>query len=160
MGFPHTTTSSGGTSALSTLALGTTPAGNPTSVAIDANTQALHVAIAGKKVFAPAVFRQNIGATSLQVKATAGDVHGYDFKNQNTATVYIKFYNKVGPVNVATDVPLRVFAVPANSVSAHDVSETPEITCSTAIAVLAVTGLADTNAVAPATPIVSEVTYV
>jgi hypothetical protein len=160
MGYPSIAPSSTGTTALSTLPKGTTAAGNPTSAPIDANTQALHVAIAGEKLFIPLVDRANLTSTSRQVKATAGTVNGFSFRNTNTTTVYVKFYDKVGVVNPATDVPLRVFPVPGNSVLPRDVTKDAEVTCATAIAVLVVTGAADTDNTNPVVPIISEITYV
>lgn len=149
-----------GTTALSTLAKGTTPVGNPTSVEIDANTQALHVAIAGEKLFVPQVLRSTLTNASTQVKATPGAVHGFYWTNTNTTTVYVKVYDKLGAVNVATDAPLRTFPVPGNSVLPRDVTKDPEVTCATAIAILVVTGEANTDNTPPTTPISSEVTYV
>jgi hypothetical protein len=160
MGYPSIAPTSTGTTALSTLPKGTTVAGNPTSTAIDANTQALHVAIAGEKLFVPLVDRANLTSTSRQIKATAGTVNGFNLRNTNTATVYVKFYDKLGAINPATDAPLRVFPVPGNSVLPRDVTKDAEVTCATAIAVLVVTGAADADSTNPVAPIVSEITYV
>jgi hypothetical protein len=51
-------------------------------------------------------------ATSL--KASAGQVYGFQFTNKNTSNpAYVKLYNKASAPTVGTDTPVKVICVPA-----------------------------------------------
>lgn len=101
-------------------------------------------------------------ATPQSVKAGSGNIYALNLINPNTTPVYVKFYNvAAGSVVVGTTPVALTVAVPAGD------SITPGIVFgsispfffSTAISFAVVTGLADSNAGAPASNIHVGVTY-
>lgn len=88
-------------------------------------------------------------ATSL--KASAGQVYGYEFTNKSATLAYVKLFNKASAPTVGTDVPTRIIAVPAGGV--RQFTTNIGIPFSTGIAYCIVNGAtgyldADTTAVA------------
>lgn len=56
------------------------------------------------------------------IKASAGQVYGYDFGNNGAADAYVKLYNKASAPTVGTDTPYRTIYVPKGArVSYHSV---------------------------------------
>lgn len=103
--------------------------------------------------------------TVSAVKATAGNLYGIKFINTNATPVYVKLYNIVsGSVVVGTSAISKVFIVPADDGTTPGIKEIdPGLTslfyASTAITISAVTGLADSDATAPAVAIYAEIIY-
>lgn len=96
------------------------------------------------------IFRSiDLDETEEEVKATAGQVFGYYFSNQDaTNKMYLKFYNATAAnVTVGTTTPVMTFPLPAGS--AGHVSFPQGIAFGTAITVAATTGLADNDTGAP-----------
>jgi hypothetical protein len=102
----------------------------------------------------------SVNSTAVAVKASAGELWGFNIINLHTADIFVKLYNvAAGSVNPASDVPVVTLQVPAlGSVFCeprcivHDFA--------TAIAVRAVTGSGDTNTTAPGTVPIVELKYV
>src|SRR5690242_4134795 len=44
---------------------------------------------------------------ATNIKASAGQVYGYDIYNNNAAVRFVKFYNKATAPTVGTDTPIR-----------------------------------------------------
>jgi hypothetical protein len=98
--------------------------------------------------------------TFATVKATTGNVYGINVINPNAAPVYIKFYDTATPV-FATSTPIETILIGANSAFYIEPKDTPiSFFQSNSIKVTVVTGLADTNAVAPVTPVLIEIKYI
>jgi hypothetical protein len=58
----------------------------------------------------------SIGATATSVKASAGQVYGYTFYNNNSTIAYVQFFNTaVGSVTLGTTAPVYSIGLPANS---------------------------------------------
>jgi hypothetical protein len=56
---------------------------------------------------------------ATSVKATTGQVYGYDIYNANAAVRFVKLYNKATAPTVGTDIPVRTIGIPpASRVSA------------------------------------------
>jgi hypothetical protein len=107
-------------------------------------------------------FRNNssVNSTAVEVKASAGQLWGFNIINLDTVDIFVKFYNvAAGSVNPASDVPALVYQVPASG------SIFQEPSCrihafATAIAVRAVTGSGDTNTTAPGSLPIVQLKYV
>lgn len=87
-----------------------------------------------------------------QIKATAGQVYGWNITNRHTATLYVKFYNDTAAnVEVGTTTPLFTLAIPGNASDATMLSMmgTHGIAFDTAITWAATTGFADNDTGAP-----------
>lgn len=57
----------------------------------------------------------SIGATVTAIKASAGQVYGWYFYNNNTTQSYVQFFNAAtGSVTLGTTAPLYSLAIPAN----------------------------------------------
>lgn len=80
-------------------------------------------------------------ATSL--KASAGNVVGWQFTNRSASERTVKLYNKASAPTVGTDATLMKWVLPAGSIMNNPV--TPGIYCSTGIAVAVTTGYLDTD---------------
>ncbi len=80
------------------------------------------------------------------IKASAGNVYGYEFFNNGPAPVYVKLYNKASAPTVGTDVPVKVWMVPAEGGLTRDVAN--GISLGTGIAIAITSGIADTNTTA------------
>lgn len=125
--------------------------GNTSLAAIDTNT----------RIPTLSRFRDTaLTNTAVAIKATAGNVHGWNFINLNTVPVYVKFYNiAAAGVTVGTSTVAITIAVPASGVHFVRSELVPQQTFSTAISVAVVTGLADNSTTAPATAIHGSVHY-
>lgn len=105
-------------------------------------------------------------STDVAVKASAGDVYGWNFINPNTVDVYVKFYDATtSSVTVGTTTPVLTILVPAassgsNGMFFQDVQSGPQFRFSTAITIACVTGIADSSTGAPGTAIHASVRYI
>jgi hypothetical protein len=87
-----------------------------------------------------------------EIKASAGQVYGWNITNFRTTTVYVKFYNATAAnVTVGTTTPLFTLAIPGNASDDTMLSMmgTHGIVFDTAICWAATTGLADNDTGAP-----------
>lgn len=113
------------------------------------------------------VMFRNTGLTNSPqaIKTTPGFIMGWNFINVNTVPVYVKFYNStVANTTVATSTPLLTLFVPPGTTGVpgvffQEAGLVPQEVFSTAITIACVTGLADNNSTAPATPIHVSVRY-
>lgn len=90
--------------------------------------------------------------TEEEVKATAGQVYGWNITNLATGTRYVKFYNATAAnVTVGTTTPLFTLAIPGNATDDTMLAQALAhgITFDTAITWAATTGLADNDTGAP-----------
>lgn len=101
----------------------------------------------------------SVNSTAVAVKASAGNLWGFNIINLHTVDIFVKFYNvAAASVNPASDVPVLTLQVPASGA----VFQQPDCRLhafSTAIAVRAVTGSGDTNTTAPGTVPIVELKY-
>ncbi|MEO9028318.1 MAG: hypothetical protein ABI413_05840 [Ktedonobacteraceae bacterium] len=81
---------------------------------------------------------------ATSIKASGGQVYGYEITNTNAAIRFVKLYNKASAPNPAADTPFRTIGVPANGGRASFHSSTG-LNMGTGIAVAAVTGISDTD---------------
>jgi hypothetical protein len=100
-----------------------------------------------------------ISNTPIRIKATPGQIFGWNFVNLNSTIVYIKFFD-VTAVTLGTTVPVKVLAIAPNSVEFVQNAESWQHNFGTAIWIASVTGIADNNTTAPTSAIYSEVYYV
>ena len=94
----------------------------------------------------------DLDETEEEIKATAGQVYGWNITNFRTTTVFVKFYNATAAnVTVGTTTPLFTLAIPGNTSDDTMLSMmgTHGITFDTAITWAATTGLADNDTGAP-----------
>ena len=99
-------------------------------------------------------------STAVAVKASGGNLYGFNIINLHTSDIFVKFYNVVAAsVDPATSVPVLTLLVPA---SGAVFQEPGSILCtfSTAIAVRVVTGSGDTNTTVAATLPIIELKYI
>jgi hypothetical protein len=98
----------------------------------------------------PLIFRTlAANSTAVAVKATSGNVYGWNIINFSATVIYVKIYDKAAAsVNPAADIPLWVIEVPVGSVVDRAPTALP---CAAAISVRAVTGGGDTDTTAPGT---------
>lgn len=110
---------------------------------------------------APSQFRSlTVNSTAQAVKASTGNVYGWNINNEHVATIYVKIYNiAAASVNPASDVPVRTIKVPAGGVAGVENNGAIQNNCSTAISVRCVTGSADNDTTAPATLPIIEILY-
>jgi hypothetical protein len=128
-----------------------------TGTALDVNISSggLGVATTGTSQFRSLT----VNSTAQAVKATEGNLYGWNILNLNAATIYIKIYDKAAAgVNPAVDVPVRTLMVTANG-CVTEFSGIPWNVNSVAISVRAVTGSGDTDTTAPATLPIIEILY-
>lgn len=94
-------------------------------------------------------------STAQSIKASAGELWGFNIINLDVVDIYVKFYNIAsGSVNPASDVPIFTLFIPAAGV-VYQEPATRLYVHSTAISVRTVTGPLDTNtAVATTAPII------
>lgn len=98
--------------------------------------------------------------TASQIKATAGQMRGWNLINPNATPVYVKFYDALAAnVVVGTTAVVRTLAVPSGGAFFLEAQSVSQDDFATAISVTCVTGLADSNATAPLTPIHAGVRY-
>jgi hypothetical protein len=81
------------------------------------------------------------GTNAQFIKASAGQVYGWNIYNHTTYPVFVKLYNKASAPTVGTDVPVRSIRVAAGGFS--DVVKVTGITFATGIAVAIVGDIAD-----------------
>lgn len=104
-------------------------------------------------------FRQaGVGVAPVTLKAAAGSLYGYNLINPNAVPVFAKFYDNAAPV-VGTTTPLFTVAIPANGAYVITRNGFPHGTFTNAIKVAVTTGLADTDATAPASGILVQAAY-
>ena len=108
-----------------------------------------------------------LSSTKQEIKATAGDIYGWNFINPNTVDTYIKIYDApAASVTVGTTTPILTMCIPAAVSSTvagvfyQDVGAVPQEICTSGITIAAVTGLADNSTTAPTTPIHCSVRYI
>lgn len=90
-------------------------------------------------------------STATALKASAGNVYGWNIVSANAATIYVKIYNKTAAtVNPASDVPIKTIMVAANG-TAYQQPDCAQISADTALSFRAVTDFADTGTTNPAT---------
>ena len=94
----------------------------------------------------------DLDETEEEIKASAGQVYGWNITNFRTSTVYVKFYNDTAAnVVVGTTTPLFTLAIPgASDDTMLSMMGTHGIAFSAAITWAATTGLADNDTGAPA----------
>lgn len=107
-------------------------------------------------------FRNNtsINSTAVAVKASAGELWGFNIINLDTVDIFVKLYNiAAASVNPASSVPVLTLQVPTlGSIFCEPRCVVHDF--STAIAVRAVTGSGDTNTTAPGTLPIIELKYI
>ncbi len=110
---------------------------------------------------APSSFRTTaLTNASQSVKASSGDLWGWNFINLNSVPVYVKFYNTAsGSVTVGVTAIVKVLMVPANGSAVFQSDKQSLQNFTTAISISCVTGLADNNTTAPTTSIYAEINY-
>lgn len=108
----------------------------------------------------PSQFRSlTVDSTAQAVKASAGNLYGWNIINLHSATIFVKIYNiAAASVNPASSVPVRTLMISANG------SIFQEPVCivnanSTAISVRVVTDSSDTGTTAPSTLPIIELMY-
>lgn len=80
------------------------------------------------------------------IKASAGQVYGYEIYNNNAAARFVKLYNKATTPTVGTDTVLRTIGIAPNSrISFHN---TVGIVFSAGISIGTATGIADNSSTA------------
>ncbi len=96
----------------------------------------------------------DLDETEEEVKASAGQVYGWNITNFATSTRYVKFYNATAAnVTVGTTTPLFTLAIPGNATDDTMLAQSlggMGIEFDTAITWAATTGLADNDTGAPA----------
>lgn len=100
-----------------------------------------------------------VNSTAQAVKASAGEMWGFNITNLDSVALYVKIYNVVAAsVNPASDVPVMTIFVPALGAVFQEPATRLHVH-STAIAVRAVSGSGDTNTTAPSTLPIIEIKY-
>lgn len=95
----------------------------------------------------------DLSNTAFAVKASNGNLMGWNIINPNGSVVYVKFYDKAAlGVNPAVDVPLLTLMIPANG-TFYIAPNAIQQEFVTAISMRACTGLVDTDDTAPGTGI-------
>ncbi len=77
------------------------------------------------------------------VKASAGQVYGYDIYNSNAAARFVKLYNKATAPTVGTDTPVRTIGIPAAGRASETFSN--GINFATGIGLATTTGITDAD---------------
>lgn len=83
---------------------------------------------------------------ATSIKASAGQVYGYEIYNSNASVRYVKLYNKASSPVVGTDTPFRTIGVPANGRASFQTAM--GLAMGTGIALATTTGIADTDSTA------------
>ena len=100
-----------------------------------------------------------VNSTAQAIKASAGNLYGWNIVNLTGGIIYVKIYNiAAGSVNPASDAPIKTLQIPANG-SVYAEPNCIKAGCSTAISVRAVTGSGDTDTTAPGTLPIIEIDY-
>jgi hypothetical protein len=85
--------------------------------------------------------------TGVNIKAAAGQVHGWYLYNNASSIRVVKLYNKASAPTVGTDTPSHTIVLPANS-GANVFTDTG-IAFSAGIGLGVTTGIADNDTTAP-----------
>ena len=100
-----------------------------------------------------------VNSTAQAIKASAGNLYGFNIINLHTSAIYIKFYNiAAAGVNPASDTPIKTLLVPANGAIYQDPSSI-QTSFTTALSVRAVTESGDTGTTAPGSLPIIEIEY-
>jgi hypothetical protein len=83
---------------------------------------------------------------AVNVKASGGQVYGYEIYNTNAAVRYVKLFNKASAPTLGTDTPVRTIGVPPGGRAFFHSSTGIQFT--NGISLAATTGIADTDATA------------
>lgn len=95
-----------------------------------------------------------------QIKAVAGQTRGWNLINLNTVPVYVKLYDSLAVnVIVGTTAVVRTLAVPSGGAFFLEAQSISQDDFLTAISMACVTGVIDSNAIAPAIAIHAGVRY-
>jgi hypothetical protein len=86
-------------------------------------------------------------STGVNIKNTAGRVHGWYIANNASSIRYVKLYNKATAPTVGTDTPVMTIPIPANA--AANIEFQTGIAFSLGVGIGAVTGIADNSTTAP-----------
>lgn len=98
-------------------------------------------------------------STAVAVKASAGELWGYNIINLQGSDIYIKIYNiAAASVNPASDVPVMTLLLPASGTIFQEPAYRLD-SFSTAISIRAVTGSGDTSTATPTTSPIIELKY-
>ncbi len=95
--------------------------------------------------------------------ASPADITGWNIINNDTAPVYIKFYDgSSGSITLGTTLPVKVLQVPAQTtlyLEHVEHNKASQYYCATGISVASVAGLADSNTTAPGTATYIEIFF-
>lgn len=132
------------------------------SITSTSNALNVHIAsgtgVSSLSTGTPTTFRSLLVDTDeVEVKATAGNLYGWNIINRIASTIYVKFYNS-SSVTPASDVPILTLMVPASG-SVFQEPNCIQINFSTALSVRAVTGITDTDTTDPGTLPIIELKY-
>ncbi len=105
---------------------------------------------------------RNAGITNVAIDVSGGapaTLWGWNIINPNATPVYVKIYDlAAGSVVVGATAIVMTLMIPGNG-SVFQEPNVRQLACSTALSLAAVTGLADANAVAPASAILVEMKF-
>lgn len=100
-----------------------------------------------------------VDSAAQAIKASSGNLYGWNIINLHTAPIYVKIYNKAAAsVNPASDTPVRTLLVAASG-SVYMEPSCIQRSCDAAMSIRCVTGSADSNTSAPATTPIIEIEY-
>lgn len=100
-----------------------------------------------------------VNSTAQAIKASSGNLYGWNIVNLHTGTIYVKIYNiAAASVNPAADTPVLTLIVPPNG-SVYQQPDCIQDSLTTAISVRAVTESGDTGTTAPGTLPIIEIKY-
>ena len=99
------------------------------------------VAIAGGSI--PFHLISGASTNGTVVKASVGQIYGYDISNTAGSARYVHIYNKGTTPTVGTDVPIRTLQIPANG--NRSLTFPLALALSNGISLSATTGIADTD---------------
>ena len=103
----------------------------------------------GTRATPSVLFRNSTADTNLAtIKATAGTLYGITINNANASTRFLKLYNKGSNPVLASDTPVLVIPIPANSTAVQDYGFGLRFGTGIAMAITAAVGDTDTTAVA------------
>lgn len=107
---------------------------------------------------APTTFRSltQTNGTGVSVKASTGNLYGWNIINLHSATIYLKFYNVASPTSAST--PVLTLPIVANG-NIYQEPNCIQHNFSSVIAIRCVTGSADNDDTAAATLPIIELKY-
>ena len=85
---------------------------------------------------------------TTSVKASAAKLHSLYLSNTGVTVAYVKIYDKASAPNLASDVPVLRFLVPANGAAAHSLGNGYTLTLGLAFAIVGLAPNTDTTVVA------------